>query len=310
MSFTAVIIKINAVVLCAVNFVFAFAGTILNSVVILSLLTSQLRKKLCYFTILILACFDLAVVVIHPFTVLEIVFKWASRNVFEAIWNDYAVYHLYVFSSNALLTMVVERYIALMYPFFHKKIVTKSRLMTAFWIFQTPFGLLHIFEIIKLNDLDWVHSFGRGLFVIFFLITCTLNFKLFHFARTLKKRAAVTLGSFEASDCGMRTLETKKLKVSLASSRKISTCFLAVICLLVCHVPFIVSFAVRLTDGLDQNKLFIIMIWSKTFLTLNSSLNCLIFFYKNSVLRRLGEKFLKKCFRGRMGLHHDKVSPL
>lgn len=308
MSFTA-IIKINAVVLCAVNVVLAFAGTILNSVVILSLLTSQLRKKLCYFTILILACFDLAVVIIHPFTVLEIVFKWASTNVFESIWNDYAVYHLYVFSSNALLTMIVERYIALMYPFFHKKIVTKSRLMTAFWIFQTPFGLLYIFEIMKLNDLDWVHTFGQGLFVMFFLITCTLNFKLFHFARTLKKRAAVTLGSFEASDCGVRTLETKKMKVSLASSRKISTCFLAVICLLVCHVPFIVSFAVRLTDGLDQNKRFIIMIWSKTFVTLNSSLNCLIFFYKNSVLQRLGEKFLKKCFCGRMGLH-DKVSPL
>ena len=299
-SFTTIFV-INAVLLFVVNVVFTFAGTILNTAVIMSLWSSQIRKKLCYFTILILACFDLAVVVVvHPLIILEIVFQWVQNiNVFGTIWNKYPVYHLFVFSSNALFTMILERYFALAYPFFHKKMVTKSRLMTAFLLFQIPFGSLYILELHGLSPV-----FGHTLFGVVFLTTCVLNFKLFHIATTLKQRATITLGNFEGSDCEPKNCETKKFKfkVSLANSRTISTCLLAVICLFLCYVPFIVSFVVKMMDELDQNKRFIISVWAKTFLTLNSSLNCLIFFYKNIVLRRHGEKFLKKCFRRRLGL--------
>ena len=65
--------------LCTVNTIFAFAGAILNSVVVLSLWNSHLRRKLCYFMIFILACFDLAVVVaIHPLIIFETVSCWMS----------------------------------------------------------------------------------------------------------------------------------------------------------------------------------------------------------------------------------------
>ena len=301
-SFTTIII-VNAVFLSVLNVIFTFVGTILNSVVVMSLWNSQLRKKLCYFMILVLACFDLAVVVIvHPLIILEIIFQWVKNaNVFRSIWNKYeVVYYLFVFSSNALFTMILERYLALAHPFFHKKMVTKSRLMTSFLLFQIPYGSLYILELHGLNPV-----FSHILFGVVFLTTCVLNFKLFYIATTLKQRATVTLGNFEGSNCEPKNCETKKFKVSLANSRTISTCFLAVICLFLCYLPFIVSSAVEMTvtDGLEQNKRFIISFWAKTFLTLNSSLNCLIFFYKNSVLRRHGEKFLKKCFRRRLGLH-------
>jgi hypothetical protein len=60
----------SVVFLCIINIIFMVAGIFLNSVVIISLWkTSQLRKKdlVCYFMILVLSCFDLAVVTItHP----------------------------------------------------------------------------------------------------------------------------------------------------------------------------------------------------------------------------------------------------
>ena len=59
---------VSVAFLCIINIIFMVAGIFLNSVVIISLWrSSQLRKKLCYFMILVLSCFDLAVVTItHP----------------------------------------------------------------------------------------------------------------------------------------------------------------------------------------------------------------------------------------------------
>ena len=51
---------INIFFLCTVNITFMISGIFLNSVVIISLRrSSQLRKKTCYFMILVLSCFDL-----------------------------------------------------------------------------------------------------------------------------------------------------------------------------------------------------------------------------------------------------------
>ena len=137
------IFKFNAAFLCAVNVFFIFAGIILNSVVITSLWNSQLRRKLCYFMIFVQACFDLAVVVvIHPLNILETISGWMSNlsiNFTESHWTFY-IYILADFSFIGLLTMTLERYLALVYPFFHQKFVTKPRLMTFFVLSELPFG--------------------------------------------------------------------------------------------------------------------------------------------------------------------------
>ena len=130
------IFKFNAVLLCVLNASFTFAGTILNSVVIMSLWNSQLRRKLCYFMIFIQACFDLAVVaVIHPYIILQIISGWMNMNFDSSISVDY-LYILVDFSYTALLTMTLERCLALVYPFFHQKFVTISRLIVLFMLSQ------------------------------------------------------------------------------------------------------------------------------------------------------------------------------
>ena len=52
------------------------AGIFLNYVVIISLWrSSQLRKKPCYFMILVLSCYDVAVVTIsHPFLIVSTIY--------------------------------------------------------------------------------------------------------------------------------------------------------------------------------------------------------------------------------------------
>ena len=286
---------VNAVVLCVVNAVSTFAGIFLNSVVIMSLWNSQLRKKLCYFMILILACFDLAVVVIvHPLIILRIISFWAetTNSTGSALGNDLIPY-LFALSSIALVMITLERYLALVHPFPHKRFVTKGRLMIALVVFQLPFSVI---IVLRLNGLDLPFQIAF-LFAVMYLVLCILNFKLFHIAKTVGKRAAVILGNLDGSESDSRNVEMKKVKVSLASLRKISTCLLAVVCYFVCNVPSIVRFGL-IHISTDQRHLHNVIMknWAETFLALNSSVNCLIFFYKNSVLRRHGKMFLTKCF--------------
>ena len=283
-------VKFNIVLLFLVNAFFAFAGTILNSVVIMSLWNSQLRRKLCYFMIFILACFDLPVVVVfHTIIILEIF----SRNHTEA-WFIYIV-QLLPSSPIAYLLMTLERYLALVHPFFHERSITKSRLMAAFVLFQLPFAALPIGKL-KLSS-DVIFPISNALFAVIVLSICTLNFKLFYIAKTIRKRANVTLGNLDGSNSEQRNVERKKFKVTFSILKKISTCLLAVLCLFICHVPVIVNIGLDMRQAhLRDENTFILNLWIVTFIALNSSLNCLIFFYKNSVLRRHGQMFLKKCF--------------
>ena len=126
---------INAILLCSVNACSMVAGIFLNSVVIISLMrSSQLRKNLGYFMILVLSCFDLAVVAINHPMLLSTIISWSVQTHHQGesklnIWGYLVGYNLAGFSMSALLTMSVERYLALKYPFFHHTAVTKTRLL-------------------------------------------------------------------------------------------------------------------------------------------------------------------------------------
>ena len=124
--------KLSAVFLCAVNILLIFVGIFLNSVVVLSLLGSQLRRKLCYFTILILACCDLAVVLVfHPLIIFGVISRWVFTSCAEKNPGE-QFFHFFVMSLAALITMTFERYFALEHPFVHERLITRSKLMAVF----------------------------------------------------------------------------------------------------------------------------------------------------------------------------------
>jgi hypothetical protein len=123
---------VNALFLCLVNVFFLVAGIFLNPVVIISLRrSSQLRKKLCHFMILVLSCFDLVVVTItHPVLILSTI-SWSNEDFSELrvlIWS-YIYILLESVSMVALLTLNIERFLGLTFPIFHRASVTKKRLL-------------------------------------------------------------------------------------------------------------------------------------------------------------------------------------
>ena len=131
-----------------------------RTVVIISLVNSRLRVKLCYFMILILSVFDLAVsAVFHPFILLETLCIGPLQKedicFIEPFHLLVLIEHLFVFSLTALFTMTLERYLAIMHPFFHQAKVTKKRLIAIFMFLQLPFGLPYFaFAAKNVKDVD------------------------------------------------------------------------------------------------------------------------------------------------------------
>ena len=170
-----------------INILFFFLGMCLNSLVIVSFWRSvQLRKKLCYFTIMVLSCCDLLVVLTnHPYTAF-VTILWLTEKIYKyPAWLLFPYYLLNVFagfSLLALLVMNVDRYLATHYPIFHRTSVTKGKLLTLI------FTLAVIIEItlgaMSINDL--VISYQVGLLVFFVIYVppmLFINYKLFNVAR-------------------------------------------------------------------------------------------------------------------------------
>ena len=281
---------INALLLCLLNASFMVAGTFLNSVVIISLWrSSQLRKKLCYLMILVLSCFDLAVVTInHPVLILSTIL-WSMKTYhkeIKIIW-EYTSILLGAFSAFALLTLNIERFLALTYPFFHQTAVTKRRLV----LFQA-FWMTIIFSLSPLAYFygETIGNICLAVFVVFllFLFTC-LNYKIFMIAKAKRKEESAAPTSATSSH-----EERKKRKINL---KNISTCCLAVGCFFICSFPQIIYSVLRFTETVAYDRHgWLFNLWSTTLFTMNSTFNCLIFFWRNSVLRREGMK-IAKCFR-------------
>ena len=265
------------------------AGIFLNSVVIISLWRSrQLRKKLCYFMILVLSCFDLAVVtIIHPLLITSTIYSFEEIDgVREHARVRVSIGFVLCGSSmSALFMLNVERFLALTCPFFHEASVTKRRLIC----FQALFTVIHIaLSILVYFNAETIESILTIVIVLslLFLFICS-NYKIFIIAKS--KREDERIHPIAA----MSINENKKKRI--LSLKNISTCSLAVGCFFFCSFPRIIYSVLRLTSETPfyDRQVLLFHMWSGTFLSMNSTFNCLIFFWRNSILRREGIKIVK-----------------
>lgn len=115
----------HLIVLFVVNIIFALSGVILNLFVIASLMkSSQLRKKLCHFMVVVISFFDLINVITgQPLLLAELVLWMSEEN---KLLKDLEKYVRFTFafvgsSLLALLVMSIERYLGAYHPIFHQK---------------------------------------------------------------------------------------------------------------------------------------------------------------------------------------------
>ena len=266
----------SLIIIFSLNVLFFFSGICLNSLVILSFWKSaHLRKKLCYFMLMVLSCCDLlAVLTNHPLLALTAML-WSTEK-FDTLprWMDRSLWlsnAFLGFSLVALLVMNFDRYLATCYPLLHLTSVTKKKLLTFF-------GILSVVEI-TLYLMSVKEFFSTAVlvlicFVIIFPPMLFINYKLYTVARKSRRN----------------NNKSPQIKKTL-HWKNISSCLLAVACFVVLSIPVIVYIGLRITsnnfkDHLTLNNIQLVRLWAKTIVSMNSTFNCLIFYWKNKVLRK------------------------
>jgi hypothetical protein len=273
---------INLISIFAVNVFFFFSGICLNSLVILSFWRSvQLRKKLCYFMIMVLSCCDLLAVLTNTPLMAFITMSWLTGKLdVNARWPHISIRWTCIFlgfSYVALLVMNFDRYLATSYPIFHRTSITKGRLLTLLAILI----IVHITLTVMSVD-NFVISYQvHGLIHCILLIPPMLfiNYKLFLVVRKNRKNKRISP-------------EMKKT----FSLKNISSCLLVVACLMVLSIPTFVYIGLRINSPETKknlNNANLARMWTVTMALMNCTFNCLIFYWKNKVLRTEGLKVLK-----------------
>ena len=281
---------VNLIFIFVVNILFFCSGVCLNSLVIVSFWRSvQLRKKLCYFTIMILSCCDLLVVLTAHSVAALGTMLWLTEKI--TVYPGWLVIHhrlAHIFMSIsliALLVMSIDRYLATHYPIFHRTSVTKGKLLTLFaFLVIIVIALL----VMSVNNLVIPFEVVVLIFLIIFIPPMLfINYKLFTVTKKSRKN--------------------KELSPEMEKSfsvKKISSCLLVVACLGLMSIPSLVYIVLRQTSKetrftLDDAQT--VGLWASTANSMNSTFNCLIFYWKNKILRVEGMKVIKSmkiCRRG------------
>ena len=273
---------INLVFIFAVNVFFFFSGICLNSLVILSFWRSvQLRKKLCHFMIMVLSCCDLLSVLTNNPLIAFISMSWLTGKLDgNARWPYISLRSTGIFlgfSYFALLVMNFDRYLATSYPIFHRTSVTKGRLLTLLAILiivEITLGAMSVNDFVISNQ---VHLLIIS--ILFIPPMLFINYKLFLVVRKSRKNKRIS----------------PDMKKTL-SLKNISSCLLAVACVGVVSIPWCVYIGLRINSPETPNTLdnaTLTGLWGKTISLMNCTFNCLIFYWKNKVLRTEGWKVLK-----------------
>ena len=272
-------IYVQLILLCVLNIVFFFSGVILNTLVIITIFkVTQLRKKLCHFMIMVLSCSDLLSVLTFSSGLILLLIARITGNYHLLVTKELFYYERFsklpvAISMNTLLVMCIERYLGVYYPIFHKTSVTRRRLLTLFTvlcIIPTAWLIVSLYN-------HFLFLMGLMSVVIYNILFAFLNYKLFMISRKMRSRNA--------------TISEKRRRMQL---KHINTCLLSNGCFVLPLIPTVLNIVMSLLEGTTATSIFLSYVWANTFYAMNCSFNCLIFFWKNRILRSEGIKIIRK----------------
>ena len=180
--------------------------------------------------------------------------------------------------------MNFDRYLATSYPLFHRTSVTKKRLLTLFAIIST---LVLTFIAISVNN--FIISFHVCILIVLLILAppvLFINYKLFVVSTRMRRNK--------------RTAPEMKKTFSL---NHVTSCLLVVACFVMLSIPailFAVLWSNSTANQFTLDNATLAEMWTHTISSMSSTFNCLIFYWKNKVLRNEGWKVVRsiKISRG------------
>ena len=248
--------------------------------------TSQLRKKPCYFVILLQSSVDLGVgCVALPISFVALLAPFTTNvDICAAILIVKTVSML--LSGVSIITMsalTVERYIGVLHPYSYNTLVTKRRIV----MFVLVLMLLLIIVVLTLSQYATTKThFGSGFLAIFLIFTSFSYTRIYLVIRRLSRSEVIP--HEDGSERGKKRRRVPgELKNAISS-------FMVVIFFFILLVPYVL---IPILLPMGKMNLNVYIWWCITLMYLNSSVNSVIFFWRSKVLRKQAVKILKQSKR-------------
>ena len=281
---------------CVVNAIFLILGCTLNSlVVVIYSMSKQLRSNLKFLPVLVLSSVDLVTVtLVHPlFLVQAIAELLGSPKCLHKVVYLSTMYIFPVMSGSTLLVMNVDRYIAVVWPLWYLRILNKKKKFMLTCVFC--WFLVAANFACRVYKQRYSQKFTMVCVIIACLITLFVYFSIFRIAR---KRRSLR-GTEEM--IGDFAQDSNRNRINFIHNLKMAKIyFLVVIVSFICFLPVSIAvLAVKYPWQESESRRSLmaqVYMWTITFLSMNSTLNCLVFFWGNARLRKEAGKLWHRLF--------------
>ena len=288
----------NLILACVVNAILSIIGIMVNGLVLTAFWKSSvLRSKTPFFLIMLLSLNDfLVVLIVHPLFLYNSIKQLLGNGdcMAKAVYLTVAKL-LTGYSGLTLHVMNIERYFSIAHPFWYQRQVTPKAVFTAafiFWIIWTPISFVSFID----------GGLHRTIFSISSGIVClTIIFvygRIFQIARKKRRSEPApsvidltipdnSLTGIEIDSATQTPQRPNKIKELIKDIKLAKMFIILVICSQVCYLPNVAYhiFLRMQKSELKTESSLIIGNWVVTFISMNSTLNSLVFFWKNSQLR-------------------------
>ena len=263
------------ITLLVVNCILFFSTISLNGISIITIRrSSQLRSKVCYFVILLQSVVDLIVgslgIPLFIYYIISPFVKTADCNfIISALRTTLASCGL---SMIALSAMTLERYMGVLHPYYYQTNVTKKRILIYMCGSTIVLGLVFAYSF---HDRKIFRFILTGSIIVFLFLSGFVYLRIYlvirKLIRSVRRPACETNGKKNSE------------KQAIRESRRARSCFIVVICFVLCLVPSLLTPLLYSEESFD----YIVYInWSLTAVILNSSINSVIFFWMKTLLRK------------------------
>ena len=284
----------SSVSVCMVSVALIIPTIILNGLAIVTVYKCpQLKAKNSYFLIMMQSVPDLAVG-LWSLPTFSIFLCPKARESAECFWlflltGSIALPTL--ISLTTLFAMTVDRYFGVLHPLKHRTFITKKRILI--FCSCAAFFMILMFGL----SLQYAKMTSRFISIIMFMILFVVVFVYTKIFLAFKNRhlpgAVRHLNNVDGAE--QPSPDTNRLikRNVLLQIRMAKSCFLVVVCFMVC---FFGGIAVVLPYDLDVYETYALLNWAKVMVFFNASLNSIIFFWTRPLLRNEAWKTLKNVY--------------
>ena len=287
-GFPSKVYYINLIVVLAFNIFLTVSTICLNSVTILAYARSALLKsKKAYFLIMLLSVNDLLVGIVANggfiFVLATVIIDYPKCEIYIVL--ESTAFCLAAMSVMTLFGLNIERYLSILHPFYHHTKVTKSKLfkvIVAFWFLVVALRLFYVVFGIIMNIIFSVFLFSIVFSTLYIYVSICIATR--RQMRVPEMQATEIRGAEVRGATGRKNQACEMQNIKMTKS-----CALVVSVTFLCNVPYAVSNSL---PGSDVIKFW--ALWSITTQFCSSSLNSLVFFWNNPVLRKEAKRLFKK----------------